>query len=103
MDKKLLFIFILIMVFWYCFSYKLENFIWAWGYYTPPEIFTKQNNLNNSTNYSWLKTCKVNNIKGPFLWASCEDLRGKYVDTSIDTSQCYENKIKNVDGTLECV
>jgi len=51
---------------------------------------------------SWRETCNIYDFRNPILWVSCENDRGKYIDTSINVNKCINKNIKNVDGILEC-
>jgi hypothetical protein len=51
----------------------------------------------------WRKKCIIHDYRDPFLWASCENDIGKYIETSISIDKCINKNIKNVNGILECV
>jgi hypothetical protein len=96
MNKLFLFIFILGLIILFCFNKYFEKFTWAYGYYPKPRLNVKL------PKGSWKETCVVKDYRHPFLWAQCKDDHGKFIETSIDAGKCFETKIKNVKGTLEC-
>jgi hypothetical protein len=90
---KNIFILILLIVLYFIFNYKpIEKF----------DIYDDRNKLYNLPGGSWKEKCIILDSRGPFIWASCENDKGKLVDTSIDISKCYNNKIRNFNGILEC-
>jgi hypothetical protein len=101
MNKQFLFIFILGLVYWYCFSYNHEYFTRSLNYY-------HKNNKRSTTIISnvptgkWKDTCTVLDFRDPILWATCENDRGKYKETSINVNKCSGRRIRNVNGFLEC-
>jgi len=102
MNKIFLFIFILGIVLIFCFNDKISNhinliekFTWAFGYYPKP-------NRKKLPPGSWSRNCIVQDYRHPFLWASCENDHGKAMDASIDAGKCIDNRIRNVNGVLEC-
>lgn len=78
-------IIISIIVYLIYFNYKKENFI-----------------NKDILEGNWLDTCKVYDFRYPYVWALCDNDKGKQIDTSINLSTCYQNKIKNFNGNLEC-
>jgi len=91
--NKNIFILILFIVLYFVFYYtSTEKF----------DIYDNVNKLYNISNGSWNEKCVILDKRGPFIWASCENDKGKLVNTSIDSSKCYNNKIKNINGILEC-
>lgn len=65
-------------------------------------INVKENFSNKLPTGSWKNNCSILDFRYPFLWASCENDRGKSLDTSINISKCIGDRIRNVDGNLEC-
>jgi hypothetical protein len=91
MNKNLLiYILILCIIIYYLFSNLfIEKFTWTYNNKLPEDL--------------WKNTCIILDYRYPLLWASCENDKGKFIDTSININKCYEDKIRNVDGILECL
>lgn len=101
MNKLFLLILILGLIIFYCINQNIEKFTWAWGYYPVhnPNKYKKTKGLPTG---SWRRSCIIQDFRDPLLWASCENDRGKYIEASINISKCFNRKIKNVNGVLEC-
>jgi hypothetical protein len=91
MNKLFIFIFILCIILFYCFSNNFENFI-------------NKNNISYKKlpKGLWRSTCIVHDFRDPLLWTLCENDHGKYIETSINIDKCINRKIRNVNGVLEC-
>jgi hypothetical protein len=102
MNKLFLLILILGLIIFYCLKHNLENFAWAWGYFQKIRKMKYDELYKNLPRGDWINTCNVEDFRDPMLWALCQDDRGKYVETSINIDKCFDRKIRNVKGILEC-
>jgi hypothetical protein len=102
MNKLFLLILILGLIVFYCLNHNLENFTWAWGYFPKNRKMKYDELYKILPTGDWRKTCNIQDFRGPMLWATCQNDRGKYVEASINIEKCFERKIRNVKGTLEC-
>lgn len=99
MNKLFLFIIVFLLIIFYCWNQNLEKFTWAWGYFPKPGKLSKFKGLPPG---AWKNTCIVQDFRDPLLWASCENDYGKHIEASIDIDKCFDRKIRNVKGVLEC-
>jgi len=51
---------------------------------------------------SYLDTCRNVQVNGPFLLASCQDVRGRWVNSNLPLEQCSRGGIVNNNGRLAC-
>jgi hypothetical protein len=93
--NKNIFILILFVILCFIFNYTthIEKF----------DIYDNNNKLYNLPKGFWNEKCIILDKRGPFIWASCENDKGKLVNTSIDISKCYNHRIRNFNGILECL
>ena len=86
MNKLLIICLLVLIILVFVCNYNIEN-------------FNSLSQINSSLSHN---DCTILDYRHPFIWATCLDDKGKYIDTSIDISKCINNRIRNFNGELEC-
>jgi len=83
MKIKIVLVFFFLIIMFYCFSDKIKEYFSFINIDLPGG--------------SWKRDCTVTSYRYPILWATCNDDKGRPVDTSIDLSSCPEIEHRDPD------